>query len=129
MRRLEGQWRPIPGMVWSVLVWAAQLDSHMPTMTPRMLRALRDERIFEIVWPDERVDRLTFYELRCGCPCAVCVDEITGKALLRRESVPSDVHAAGVAYVGNYALRFDWSDGHSTGIYTWDRLRSLGDPA
>jgi|TARA_B110000263_G_C15272402_1_gene494167 DUF971 family protein len=27
--------------------------------------------------------------------------------------------------VGNYAIRFTFSDGHSTGIYTWDYLRSL----
>ncbi len=98
----------------------------MATLTPQTLRAHRDERLLEIVWPDQRVDRLSYYDLRCGCPCAVCVDEITGKALLRRESIPADVHAQGVAFVGNYALRVDWSDGHSTGIYTWDRLRELG---
>ncbi len=99
----------------------------MSVLTPKNLRALREERILEIVWPDERIDRLTYYDLRCGCPCAVCVDEISGRQLLKREQIPQDVHAKGVAFVGNYALRVDWSDGHSTGIYTWDRLRQLGE--
>jgi ATP-binding protein involved in chromosome partitioning len=31
-----------------------------------------------------------------------------------------------IAEVGTYALRFDWSDGHSTGIYTWEYLQEIG---
>jgi DUF971 family protein len=104
------------------------MPDSMPTLTPQKLRALRDERLLEVVWPDERVDRFTFYDLRCACPCAVCVDEITGRPLLVPSKIPADIHARGVEFVGNYALRIDWSDGHSTGIYTWDRLRGLGDP-
>ncbi len=98
-----------------------------PSLVPQTLRALREQHQLEVVWPDERVDRLSYYGLRCACPCAVCIDEITGRQLLRPENVPADVEAKAVAFVGNYALKIDWSDGHSTGIYTWDRLRSLGD--
>jgi DUF971 family protein len=36
-----------------------------------------------------------------------------------------DVHPLSVEYVGEYALRFDWSDGHRTGIYPWDYLREI----
>jgi len=82
----------------------------------------------EIVWPDGRTDRLPFFDVRCACPCASCVDEITGRAILRREAVPADVAPRELHLVGNYALGIHWSDGHTTGIYTWDRLRSLGQP-
>jgi DUF971 family protein len=33
----------------------------------------------------------------------------------------------GVEPVGGYALRFNWADGHRTGIYSFDYLRELGD--
>ena len=33
--------------------------------------------------------------------------------------------ATGAELVGNYAIRIDWSDGHSSGIYSWAFLREL----
>ena len=41
-------------------------------------------------------------------------------------SVPEDVHPLKLETVGRYALQIDWSDGHSTGIYPFRRLRELG---
>lgn len=38
----------------------------------------------------------------------------------------SDVRVLGWERIGNYALRFDFSDGHRTGLYTYDYLRKLG---
>ena len=43
-----------------------------------------------------------------------------------RESIPEDIGIAHCETVGHYGIRFDWTDGHTTGIYTWERLRSLG---
>ena len=60
-----------------------------------------------------------------ACECAHCVHEITGKLLIDEESIPADIHAAELSVVGNYALRIRWSDGHDTGLFTWDRMRSL----
>lgn len=37
------------------------------------------------------------------------------------------VRVVGWARIGNYAIRFDFSDGHSTGLYTYDYLRKLGE--
>lgn len=95
--------------------------------SPTTLRTRKEQALLEVVWPDERTDQLPYYELRCACPCAVCIDEMTGRQLLRPESVPRDVHPDAMAFVGNYAVRISWSDGHATGIYTWDRLRRMGD--
>jgi DUF971 family protein len=53
------------------------------------------------------------------------VDEMTGERTLRPESVPEGVHPLAIRYVGRYALGFDWSDGHTTGIYPFEYLRDL----
>lgn len=65
--------------------------------------------------------------LRQLCPCAGCVDEMTGERTLRAEQVDEAVYPTAIHYVGRYALQFVWSDGHSTGIYTYDYLRDLWD--
>ena len=39
--------------------------------------------------------------------------------------MPADIRALSVKPVGRYGLQINWSDGHSTGIYTFDRLRPL----
>ena len=59
--------------------------------------------------------------------CAVCRDELTGAPLLEPETIPPDIRAYRIAPVGNYALTFDWSDSHSTGIFPWEMLRALAD--
>ena len=47
------------------------------------------------------------------------------RPLLNPAAVPEDIMPHAIRYVGRYALRFDWSDGHETGIYPWDLLRRL----
>ncbi len=61
--------------------------------------------------------------LRLACPCAECVEEMSGRPLLDPGAVARDVRPAALALVGAYGLRISWSDGHGTGIYTFDRLR------
>lgn len=63
--------------------------------------------------------------LRLACPCAGCVEEMTGRPLLDPATVPADVAPARLALVGAYGLRVTWSDGHATGIYTFDALRRM----
>ena len=61
-------------------------------------------------------------ELRLACPCAACVDEMSGRPLLDPATVAADVRPMSLALVGAYGLRVQWSDGHGTGIYTFQRL-------
>lgn len=61
-------------------------------------------------------------ELRLSCPCAECVEELTRRPLLDANRVPADVRPLALALVGAYGLRVRWSDGHATGIYSFDRL-------
>jgi DUF971 family protein len=63
--------------------------------------------------------------LRLACRCATCIDELTGKPLLDPATVPEDVGVQDVEQVGLYGVRIHWTDGHRTGIYTWERVRDL----
>ena len=94
-------------------------------MFPRDVQALRAERALQIQWTDSARTRCDFWTLRTECRCAGCVDERTGQRTLDSRCIPADVAVERMELVGNYAVRIHWSDGHSTGLYTWDRLREL----
>ena len=53
------------------------------------------------------------------------MDELTGQPRLDPKTVPADVKVLEVRTVGRYALQFTFSDGHATGIYSFDKLRAL----
>jgi ATP-binding protein involved in chromosome partitioning len=79
-----------------------------------------------ITWKDGHKSLYNVRELRLACPCATCVDEITGEKLLDHKRVPEAVKPERIVGVGHYAIKIDWSDGHDTGIYTFTRLRKMG---
>jgi ATP-binding protein involved in chromosome partitioning len=80
-----------------------------------------------IRWTDGVDSLYPVRELRLACRCAHCVEEMTGRPLLDETGVPADVRPLRIRSVGRYALQFDWSDGHDTGIYTFEYLRQIGD--
>lgn len=82
-----------------------------------------------ITWADGRVSEYTAAELRRACPCAQCVNEWTGERVLKPESVSNETKIEDISIVGRYALNFRWSDGHSTGIYSFRFLRDLWESA
>jgi DUF971 family protein len=98
-----------------------------PATTPREIGPTPDGASLRIVWEDGAESVLAPRTLRMSCPCAACVDEMTGKRILRPEDVPEDVYPTAIHYVGRYALQFVWSDGHDTGFFPFDYLRRLGE--
>jgi len=78
-----------------------------------------------IEWLDGHRSLYEVRALRLACGCAACVDEWTGENRLDPNSVPEDVHPLRIESVGRYAIQIDWSDGHSTGIYSFRQLRAL----
>ena len=76
-------------------------------------------------WGEGLVVHYPFFSLRDACPCAGCVDEMSGRKTLDPEKIAKDIHIKSCAYVGNYALRIDWSDGHDTGIFSFRYLRDF----
>ncbi len=78
-----------------------------------------------IDWSDGHRCSLDVRALRLACPCAECVDEWTGEQRLREDAVPDNVRPVRIDPVGQYALTVAWTDGHTTGIYTFERLAEM----
>jgi len=90
----------------------------------------------DIAWADGHASHFDFVYLREHCPCATCNDERAKKESLgdasdRFRSSPAlpmfkpKPRAQSAQAVGQYAIQISFSDGHSTGIYSYDLLRSI----
>jgi DUF971 family protein len=89
----------------------------------------------DIVWADHHTSHYDFVYLREHCPCAMCNDERLKKEGLAAHTASSASSvlpmfkprptARTAKTVGNYALQIDFSDGHTTGIYSYDYLRTI----
>jgi DUF971 family protein len=90
---------------------------------------LTERNELRIEWPDGLTATLPAARLRDLCPCAECIEEGTGRKLLDPTSIPADIRPEQISPVGNYAIQIAWSDGHSTGLYTWPLLRDACRPA
>lgn len=90
---------------------------------------LKKEEALEVTWADGRKSVLPVRALRKYCPCAGCQGErdLLGRTMMPIVATTYDgpITAKGAELVGNYALRIDWVDGHSAGIYTFRYLREL----
>jgi DUF971 family protein len=105
-------------------------------VTPEKVRVLLTEgKGLEIDWQDGHRSAWSFVWLRDACPCATCNEErgqqgrkpgqpkSKSAALLPMYAPlpkPASAHA-----VGRYALQFNWQDGHTAGIYSWEYLRRV----
>ena len=83
------------------------------------------EADIKIIWQDGQERVYPARALRLACPCAGCVDEVTGERRLTARMVPENVRPLKVELVGRYAMSVTWSDGHRTGIYPFELLRKL----
>ena len=101
----------------------------------------------DITWADDHVSHYEFTYLREQCPCAMCNDERQKKAASQEKDAQLKAEnscaiappmsspllpmfkpkltAKAAHAVGNYALQIDFNDGHSTGIYSFDYLRTV----
>jgi DUF971 family protein len=105
-------------------------------ITPEKVRVLMTEgKGLEIDWADGHKSAWGFAWLRDVCPCATCVDERTqqGRKLGQPKPAPAVLlpmytpppKPASAHAVGRYAIQFNWADGHSGGIYSWEYLRRV----
>ena len=97
------------------------------TLVPSDIRAETSSSRLCIKWSDGAAHEYPFVFLRGECQCARCVDEITGRRILDLSTIPEDIHVASMDLRGNYAVCIVWSDGHDTGLYTWEFLRKLAE--
>lgn len=97
-------------------------------MTPVDLKVKIKEQRLIIDWRDGGRTEFALGELRRVCPCASCRTEREQEKpnpLKILKSDPTGVHVVSAKLVGNYAIQFDWSDGHNTGIFDFRFLRAL----
>jgi DUF971 family protein len=95
---------------------------------PAGITADRQQRILTITWRDGHESRYPYAGLRAVCPCVECRGGHANMGAppdphIVRDTLDNDVQLLQIERVGGYALQFVWSDGHSTGIYTWELLR------
>ncbi len=95
---------------------------------PKDLKVKIKEQKLIVDWTDGTRAEYALADLRRNCPCASCRVE-RGKEsenpLKILKSDPTGVRVTRAQLVGNYAIQFIWSDGHSTGIFDFSYLRSL----
>ncbi|MDH5528247.1 MAG: DUF971 domain-containing protein [Nitrospirota bacterium] len=97
----------------------------MSTQYPQPVEIRREGANILVTWSDGHRSDFSNHYLRTKCQCASCVDEWTRKPLLDPATIPADIHADQIQPVGNYAIQPSWSDGHTTGIYSFTLLRKL----
>lgn len=83
----------------------------------------KDNYSFEIVWTDGLVTLHRLSDLQRECPCAFCFDEITGEKKIDSVRISDKLTAKRIQSVGRYAIKIDFMEGCSFGIYTYEFLR------
>jgi DUF971 family protein len=91
---------------------------------PTEIKLHQVSNILEISFDDGRVFQLPYEYLRVYTPSADAVGHGPGQETLQVGK--EDVTIKEVKPVGNYGILPKFSDGHETGIYTWDLLYKLG---
>ena len=90
--------------------------------TPTTVHLARDKRSVTLEYAGGETARLEATNLRAACRCAWCTKaRITGEA----KEPAADITVAGLEPLGNRAIHISFSDGHRTGVFPWDYLRSL----
>ena len=90
---------------------------------PTELRLFKEDARLEIEFSDGRTHSLPAEYLRVESPSA----EVQGHGPSQKKIISGRRHVkiAAVEPVGHYAIRIAWSDGHGTGIYSFDHLRKI----
>lgn len=85
-----------------------------------------------IDWNDGASTVVSWRTLRTNCPCATCNEERVKPAdpfrvLSAQEAAAGPPTPTGMKPLGHYAYQIAWNDGHDTGIYPIELLRSLSE--
>ena len=100
-----------------------RLDANTPM--PTEIKLHQASRILELVFSDGRAFRLPYEFLRVHSPSAEVRGHGPGQETL--QTGKRDVTIDDIEPVGHYALRPKFSDGHDSGLYSWDYLYDLGE--
>ena len=101
----------------------AGLDPTTPA--PTEIKLHQKSRLMELTYADGQHFELSYEFLRIYSPSAEVRGHGPGQEVL--QSGKKEVDIVGVEPVGSYAIQPQFSDGHDTGIYSWDYLYELGE--
>ena len=99
-----------------------------PEETAADLKVSLKEQSLRVVWQSGGESTFAFPMLRRQCPCATCREErkeLAKNPLHVLKADPTGATVVSAKLVGNYAIQFQWSDGHNTGIFDFRMLRAL----
>ena len=100
----------------------AGLDKHTPL--PTEIKLHQKSHLLEVAFSDGETFSLSYEYLRVYSPSAEVRGHGAGQEIL--QTGKKDVDILKLEPVGNYAVKPTFSDGHSTGLYSWDYLYLLG---
>lgn len=92
--------------------------------TPTEIKLHQQSRVLELTFEDGRSFRLPYEYLRVYSPSAEVRGHGPGQEVL--QTGKRDIEIRHVEPVGSYAIQPTFSDGHATGIYSWEYLYQLG---
>jgi DUF971 family protein len=93
--------------------------------SPSAITLHQKSRVLEIAFDDGRSYRLPYEFLRVHSPSAEVQGHGPGQEVLQAGKRKVEIQS--LEPVGSYAVQPTFSDGHATGIYSWDYLRYLGE--
>ena len=97
-------------------------------MVPKQIK-VEEAKYLKISWDDNKEDRISLKYLREECPCANCKGETILLRTIRPPKLsladPKMFYINNIKVVGGYAIQVSWKDGHNTGIYSWEYLKTL----
>jgi DUF971 family protein len=99
-------------------------DSRQMSPTPTGLTVHTKSRVLEVAFDDGAVFSLPFELLRVYSPSAEVRGHGAGQEVL--QTGKRNIVLTALEPVGNYAVQPHFSDGHNTGIFSWDYLYKLG---
>jgi DUF971 family protein len=98
----------------------------MTQVVPKLIKLEAGNDTLSVQWSDGHVSVYPYRYLRDHCPCATCGGKpsTAGSSPFPMFGVKA-LKPGRAELVGRYALQIIWNDGHTTGIYAFDYLRSL----
>jgi len=91
---------------------------------PTEIKLHQQSRTLEIAFDDGAAFKLPYEFLRVYSPSAEVSGHGPGQEVLQVGK--RDVGVTALEPVGSYAVQINFDDGHDTGLYTWERLYSMG---
>ena len=97
-------------------------------MKPKQIK-ISDKNKLSLRWNDDALSIISLKYLRDECPCATCKGETILFKTFRPPKPtmmsPEMYKIKSIDVVGEYAIQIVWKDGHNTGIYSWEYLKTL----